>query len=82
MSAFIHCPTCGRNIGPYYEIYDKIKEALFLDVWKKNEVHPQKTILVPGSTPETGEILDDLGITHVCCRTRFLARADPSRSYH
>ena len=81
MSGFAHCPTCGRNIGPYYELYESMKQALFQEVWKKNEVDPEKTIITNNSTPETGPILDALGITLRCCRTRFLAHTDPSRSY-
>lgn len=86
MAQFIRCPSCGFNIAPYMEFFDCARQALYDEVvYAKDSpvanYDPEKLVLSPGSVPELGEILDAIGITKRCCRTRMLATIKIDRMY-
>jgi DNA-directed RNA polymerase subunit N len=71
----VKCFTCGIVLGDKYRYYQnevrKIKLSRGLDLDKvvyltKNKVE---------KTPE-GAVLDDLGLTNVCCRRHMLTHVD------
>jgi DNA-directed RNA polymerase I, II, and III subunit RPABC5 len=71
----VKCFTCGKVIGDKYNYYvsevRKIKLARNMDVDKV--VYLTKEFIE--KTPE-GEVMDQLGLTKMCCRRHFLAHVD------
>jgi DNA-directed RNA polymerase subunit N (RpoN/RPB10) len=71
----IKCYTCGMVLADKYRFYTeqvrrkKIEQGMDIDkVVYLTKEYNQKT-------PE-GVVLDELGITKMCCRTRFLTHVD------
>jgi len=71
----IKCFTCGMVLADKYRYYQgevrKIKLSRNLNIEKV--VYLTKTNVE--KTPE-GEVLDDLGLTNVCCRRHMLTHVD------
>lgn len=72
----IKCFTCGKVIGNKYEYYlrevRKLKLSKSIDtdavIYLTKETQLEKT-------PE-GKVLDDLGLTKLCCRRHMLTHVD------
>jgi DNA-directed RNA polymerase I, II, and III subunit RPABC5 len=71
----VKCFTCGKVLADKYNYYlsqvRKIKESRNMDVNKV--VYLTKEYI--DKTPE-GEVLDNLGLTKMCCRRHMLTHVD------
>lgn len=76
MSLPIRCFTCGNVLGNKWLTYaDKCKD---IDS-KSDELDAEnKRKESPDGKTERGKILDELGITKMCCRTMLLTTVDMS----
>jgi DNA-directed RNA polymerase I, II, and III subunit RPABC5 len=71
----IKCFTCGEVIANKYRFYleevrkKKLAKSMLVDkvIYLTKEFHDK--------TPE-GEVLDDLGLTKMCCRRHLLTHVD------
>lgn len=70
----IRCTGCGKPLAGLYETYcNKVRERKLSKSMDVNKVeyltkeHQEKTI--------EGHTLDELGVTHQCCRIIFLTNA-------
>lgn len=63
----VRCMTCGKVLADKWEYYvEKCKENE-----KKNKDAPKYFDKYP-----TGEVLDELGLTKMCCRRTMLGHVD------
>ena len=71
----VKCFTCGKVIGNKYEYYQKEvrrrKAALHMDEMDVVYLTPDNV----KKTPE-GSVLDDLGLTKLCCRRHMMTHVD------
>lgn len=71
----VKCFTCGKVLADKYNYYlsqvRKIKESRNMDVNKV--IYLTKEYI--DKTPE-GEVLDNLGLTKMCCRRHMLTHVD------
>lgn len=71
----VKCFTCGKVLADKYNYYlsnvRKIKESRNMDINKV--VYLTKEYI--DKTPE-GEVLDNLGLTKMCCRRHMLTHVD------
>ena len=73
----IKCFTCGNVLADKYQCYLKlVKEQRKTD----DEPDPNQIIYMTKSNRHTktieGHVLDDLGLTNVCCRRHILTHVD------
>lgn len=70
--SFTLCPECGKCLGewvlPYkiISLFNRLEQSK-----KKNAMCPDKTILMEGNFEPEEDILDALGLSNICCRTRI-----------
>jgi len=70
----VKCFTCGKVLADKYRYYERT-----LREFNANEKQQTKSIyLTPENIQKTkaGEILDDLGLTKMCCRRHMLTHVD------
>jgi DNA-directed RNA polymerase subunit N (RpoN/RPB10) len=71
----IKCFTCGKVLADKYSFYKeevrRIKLSRNIDINKV--IYLTKDF--SDKTPE-GEVLDDLGLKHICCRRHMLSHVD------
>ena len=71
----VKCFTCGKVLGDKYRYYlEKVREKKLA-----NDMNVDKVLYLTKDfkekTPE-GEVMDDLGLTTMCCRRHFLTHVD------
>ena len=71
----VKCFTCGKVLGDKYRHYlEKVREKkLSSDMTVDKVLYLTKDF--KDKTPE-GEVMDDLGLTDLCCRRHFLTHVD------
>lgn len=67
----VRCVTCGKVLADKYEYYRR--ECEKIDV--KNQKLRLDDLKQPNPA-STGAILDELGLTRICCRRHMLAHVD------
>ena len=72
----VKCFTCGMVLGDKYRYYqDKVRQKKSA----KGENNIDKVVYLTKEfhekTPE-GEVMDELGLTRMCCRRHFLTHVD------
>lgn len=66
----IRCFTCGKVLADKWRYYERrVKEA------NDNPPQPRSATDIPDRTHE-GRVLDELGVTKICCRRHFLTTVD------
>lgn len=73
----VRCFTCGKLLGnKYLEYCKRVKEKkLKLNIKEEQPSVLTITEATIKKTPE-GEALDELGLIHLCCRTKMLTHID------
>tara|TARA_Y100001935_G_C17021328_1_gene367925 strand:- start:179 stop:412 length:234 start_codon:yes stop_codon:yes gene_type:complete len=71
----VKCFTCGKVLGDKYRHYlEKVREKkLSVDMNVDKVLYLTKEF--KDKTPE-GEVMDNLGLTSLCCRRHFLTHVD------
>ena len=71
----VKCFTCGKVLGDKYRHYlEKVREKkLAADMNVDKVLYLTKEY--KDKTPD-GEVMDDLGLTDLCCRRHFLTHVD------
>tara|TARA_Y100000389_G_C17206552_1_gene386327 strand:+ start:343 stop:579 length:237 start_codon:yes stop_codon:yes gene_type:complete len=72
----VRCYTCSKVIGNKFDYYNKRVVEL-----KRKENEPNKPSVINMNVEEVkktveGRILDDMGITRLCCRKIMLSHID------
>jgi len=71
----IKCFTCGHVLADKYNYY---KKAVAFEKTKQGEDVNKVIYLTQNNIKKTieGKVLDDLGLTKMCCRRHFLTHVD------
>ena len=76
MNTFLRCPTCNNYLAPFINLVESIKIARLLDLKNSNEetkhYDMNNFIYSNENTLQIGDILDDLELNLLCCRTRMI----------
>lgn len=74
----VRCYGCGKVIGSKYEYYNKRVAEL-----RKKENRPADDLNIINFSSDKldktieGRVMDELGLTKLCCRKIFLGHIDP-----
>ena len=71
----IKCFTCGKVLADKYNYYIKTVKKMKVD----NNLNENRVIYLTEKTTEKtpeGKIMDELGLTKICCRRHFLTHVD------
>jgi len=73
----IKCFTCGKILADKYLYYNKKVIELKLQNKEQNSLNDIKYLdsSNPKKTPE-GNVMDELGLTKICCRRHMLTHVD------
>ena len=71
----VKCSTCGHVLADKYNYY---KKTVAHEKNKKGEDVDKVIYLTQNNIKKTieGKVLDDLGLTKMCCRRHFLTHVD------
>jgi len=71
----VKCFTCGKVLADKYQFYQKTVAELKL---KNNEELTEIKYLNSNNIKKTaeGKVMDDLGLTRMCCRRHMLTHVD------
>ncbi len=79
MSQFIRCTVCSENIGIWYNFFRLARAAYTQHHIAQHkhlqEADPANISLMEDSAPELRELLEAIGLTKNCCKTRMLSAA-------
>jgi hypothetical protein len=84
MSLWQHCPSCGRYLAPFNDVFVAIKEDKINKFLMNSPIYrnadPAKISITPDNMPDFHEEFNALGIPkeYTCCRMRLftLKRTD------
>ena len=71
----VKCFTCGKVLGDKYLFYLKNVRKIKIDEKLENTDVNYLTEITTKKTPE-GRVLDQLGLTKMCCRRHMLTHVD------
>ena len=80
----VRCFSCGNIVGDKWEAYVRMCRARGLDAGGGGDEAerigrgPGKGLLGPDGKTERGRVLDELGLTSLCCRSVMLTHVDLS----
>ena len=67
----VRCFTCNKVLADKWDYYKKKEEEIEAQAKDKPKTHGG--MLYPG---ETGKVLDELGLTRICCRRHMKAHIE------
>ncbi len=75
--ALILCSECNNCLAYTTLAYQFISNAIRLEKLKQQESKPdvEKVMNVPDVFEDEGQILDDLGLTKICCRIHTMTHS-------
>jgi len=81
MEFFIRCPECSNpDVGSKMLLYTHCSRSLNDEYFQKNSKYknfaPEKIQLKPGISPPMGQLLDELKLMKLCCRTHVMTTID------
>ena len=71
----IKCFTCGKVLADKYQFYIRKVREIKLKKGLDEEKVVYLTLTNIEKTPE-GEVMDELGLTKICCRRHILSHVD------
>jgi len=71
----VRCVTCGKVLGDKWSAYDRRVRQLTEEGAIDDEDVNKDVVHTKDKAPR-GKILDDLGITRICCRRMLLTHVD------
>jgi DNA-directed RNA polymerase subunit N (RpoN/RPB10) len=72
----IRCFTCGKVLADKWEYYKRRCEEVQKNSKEKKRVEKKKKEFTNFEGFYQGEVLDELGLTKMCCRRHFLGQVD------
>lgn len=82
MYPYIRC-FCSRSLGDKYELFKVMRLERYRDYFERTgiRVSPNNIPLADNVRVEVGDILDQLGLTVTCCRTRMITQVEYEDEY-
>ena len=74
MPCHVLCPECGEGLNELYDFIDLVKRGYYKKLRddKNIKIHPTKLQLTPNINKPIDFILDQVGLTNICCRAHIL----------
>ncbi len=81
MYPYIVCTSCGREIGCLYTMFCEMRRDLFVSEFGDIDIDPALIPLTQDFQVELGSILDSMGLTMSCCRTKMISQVEFKELY-
>ena len=72
----VRCFTCNKVLGDKWEHYKKKVSELQENGEIDDAESSRDVVSVEGGRAPRGKVLDDMGITRICCRRHLLTHVD------
>lgn len=81
MLGYIVCPSCGCPLGDKADIFNEMYKDMVNKILKERNTNIMQADIDSGLQIPCGEILDQLDIKKICCRTHMITPEIFSRYY-